>query len=69
MKIYTLVNLLDIHNEGSLIAAAKFNPRKVIYLINNNNSNLYSGIENYYKERYPKIQIEDILINEGDVKK
>ena len=34
MKIYTLVNFLDIHNEGSLIAAAKFNPRKVIYLMN-----------------------------------
>lgn len=67
MKIDTLVNLLDIHNEGSLIATAKFNPSKVIYLTNDNNFSLYDGVESYYKERCPKICLESISLNEGDI--
>lgn len=67
MKIDTLVNLLDIHNEGSLIAAAKFNPGKVIYLTNDNNFSLYDGIKEYYKDRYPKVCIKNINLNEGDI--
>lgn len=67
MKVNTLVNLLDIHNEGSLIAVDKLKPDNVIYLKNNNTIDLYDEVENYHKQRYPKIKIESVCIDEGDI--
>lgn len=67
MKVNTLVNLLDIHNEGSLIAVDKLKPDHVIYLKNNNTIDLYDEVESYHKERYPKIKIEGLCIDEGDI--
>ena len=67
MKTYTLVNLLDIHNEGSLIAVDKLKPHKVIYIKNNDIIDLYDEVEDYYKEKYPNIILESIDIDEGDI--
>lgn len=67
MKINTLVNLLDNHNENSLVAINKLNPNKVIYITSKETQELYKDIEEYHKKNFYNIEIESILINEGDI--
>lgn len=67
MNINILVNLLDNHNESSLLAINKLNPNKVIYIISKETQELYKDIEEYHKKNFYNIKIESILINEGDI--
>lgn len=67
MNINILVNLLDNHNESSLLAINKLNPNKVIYIISKETQELYKDIEEYHKKNFYNIEIESILINEGDI--
>lgn len=69
MNINTLVNLLDNHNESSLVAINKLNPNKVIYIISEETQELYKDIEEYHKKNFCNIEIEGILVNEGDIEK
>lgn len=67
MKINTLVNLLDNHNENSLVAINKLNPNKVIYITSKETQELYKDIEEYHKKNFYNIEIQSIIINEGDI--
>lgn len=67
MKVNTLVNLLDKHNENSLLAINKLNPNKVIYITDKDTEELYKDIEEYNKKHFPNIKIESTLINDGNI--
>ena len=68
MKEDILINLLDEHNEGNLLATDKFRPHKVIYLKNKENCELYDKLKKYHKEIFPSIEIESYVIGEGNIK-
>ncbi|MDR5586422.1 MULTISPECIES: DUF1887 family CARF protein [Clostridium] len=68
MKEDILINLLDEHNEGNLLATDKFRPCKVIYLKYEENSELYEKLKKYHKEIFPSIDIESYIISEGNIK-
>ncbi|SFC69306.1 Card1-like endonuclease domain-containing protein [Clostridium uliginosum] len=67
MKTNVLINLLDKHNEGNLLATDQFKPNKVLYLKSKENDNLYNQIEKYHKENFPLVDIKSYCINEGDI--
>ncbi|NFH90254.1 DUF1887 family protein [Clostridium botulinum] len=67
MKEDILINLLDEHNEGNLLATDKFKPCKVIYLKNEENSEVYEKLKKYHKEIFPSIHIESYVISEGNI--
>lgn len=67
MKEDILINLLDEHNEGNLLATDKFRPYKVIYLKNKENSEVYEKLMKYHKEIFPSIHIESYVISEGGI--
>lgn len=67
MKVNILINLLDKHNESSLLATDKLRPNKVIYIKDKETDEIYKDIEVYHKNAFPNIEIEDILINEDNI--
>ncbi|WP_460280633.1 Card1-like endonuclease domain-containing protein [Clostridium sp. CTA-5] len=68
MKTDILINLLDEHNEGNLLATDKLQPNKVIYLKSKENELLYEKLEKYHKSIFPQIDIVSYSISNGDIK-
>lgn len=68
MRVDTLINLLDEHNEANLIATDKFMPYNVIYVFDKSQFEMYRRIEDYYKRVFPKINLHYFLMNSYSVK-
>ncbi|MBW6411039.1 Card1-like endonuclease domain-containing protein [Clostridium weizhouense] len=68
MKTNILINLLDEHNEGNLLATDKLQPNKVIYLKSKENELLYEKLEKYHKSIFPHLDIISYSISNGDIK-
>ncbi|AOR22241.1 Card1-like endonuclease domain-containing protein [Clostridium taeniosporum] len=68
MKKDILINLIDEHNEGNLLATDKFRPDRVIYLGNREDFQLYEKLKKYHIEIFPSIEIENYNIGEGNIK-
>lgn len=69
MEVELLINLIDEHNEGSILATKKFKPKEVLFLYEEKNKNILEAIKEYYQEKFPLIEFNAIKINEGDVEK
>ncbi|MBE6072610.1 MAG: DUF1887 family protein [Clostridium butyricum] len=69
MKNRTLINLFDIHNEGSLMAIDKYKPCKVIYIVEENNYRLYEQSKEYYETTFSKTVFESYRADNGDINK
>lgn len=61
-----LINQLDEHNEGGILAARFFNVTRCIYFYTKEQNELLEQIKQYFKNNLPKIKVDDVLINEGD---
>lgn len=62
-----LINQLDEHNEGGILAAKHFNVTRCIYLYTKEQDEILKQIKQYYINNLPKVKVEDILIKEGDL--
>lgn len=71
MQYDVIINLFDEHNEGSILATAKFLPKEVMFIFS-------EGIEaqlqvnklrNYYKRKFPNINLIAEAVNDVDFKK
>ena len=63
-----LINQLDEHNEGGILAARYFNVTKCIYFFSKDQKELLDQIKQYFSDNLPKIKLENVLVTEGDIK-
>lgn len=61
-----LINQLDEHNEGGILAARLLNVTRCIYFYTKEQIKVLEQIKIYFKENLPKIKIEEVLVHEGD---
>lgn len=69
MEVDILINLLEEHNEGSILVSKKFKPREVIFLYEEKNKNILEAMKNYYKDNLPLIKFNAIKIKKGEVER
>lgn len=67
MKVDILINQLDEHNEGNILATKKFNAKEVIFLREKSDDKLIKPIKNYYDSYMPNIKFSESIVNEGDI--
>lgn len=64
-----LINQLDEHNEGNILATIRYKANDVIFIRQRNQLDLMNNIKNYYEKNFPAVKIEDVLIEEGEIDK
>lgn len=67
MDVSVLVNLFDIHNETALLAIDKLKPDRVIFIIDEEFSEVYKKIFLYYTDNFKNIKFESYVIKTGDI--
>ena len=68
MKVDILINQLDEHNEGNIIATKKFRVKEVIFLRGKDEEKAIKSIKVYYESYMPNIIFTEIIVEEGDIK-
>lgn len=61
-----LINQLDEHNEGGILATKLLNVTKCIYLYTKGQEQLLEQIKQYFINNIPKAKFQSVLIGEGD---
>lgn len=69
MDVEVLINQLEEHNEGSVLATKKFNPEEVIFLYEEKNQSILEAIKKYYEDNFPKVKFNEVKAKEGEVEK
>lgn len=69
MDVEVLINQLEEHNEGSVLATKKFNPEEVIFLYEEKNQSILEAIKKYYEDNFPKVKFNEVKVKEGEVEK
>lgn len=64
-----LINQLDKHNQGSILAVKKFEPKEVIYIRGKDEKSEMELLKRYYANNMPSISFREIVIEEGDFEK
>ena len=64
-----LINQLDEHNEGNILATIRYKANEVIFIRQKNQEDLMNNIKEYYNKNFPKIKMYDVIIEEGEVEK
>lgn len=64
-----LINQLDQHNEGNILATIKYDAEEVIFIRQKENEGLMENIKNYYRENLSKVKLNDLIIEEGEIEK
>lgn len=67
MEIDILLNQLDRHNEGNILATKRFNPNEVIFIYNENEEELMNSLKKYYDIYLPQSIFKKMAIKEGDL--
>ncbi|MGL5354592.1 MAG: Card1-like endonuclease domain-containing protein [Clostridium sp.] len=68
MKLDILINQLDEHNEGNILATKKFHANEVIFLRGKDEEKAIKTIKLYYESYMSSVKFRDIIIEEGDIK-
>lgn len=69
MDVEVLINQLEEHNEGSVLATKKFNPEEVIFLYEEKNQSILEAIKKYYEDNFPKVKFNEVKVKEGEVER
>lgn len=69
MKFDILINQFDEHNEAGIILAKQLNIKKVIILTIGKEKIKFEDIKKLYVDLVPNIDIEELVINIGDIDK
>ena len=64
-----LINQLDEHNEGNILATTRYNVGEVIFIRQKNQVDLIDNIKKYYDKNFPTIKMSDVIIEEGEINK
>lgn len=67
MDVSILVNLFDIHNEAALLTIDKLKPDRVIFIIDEEFSEVYKKVFQYYADNFKNIKFESYVIKTGDI--
>ena len=57
-----LINQLDEHNEGNILATTRYNADEVIFIRQKNQVDLIDNIKKYYDKNFPTIKMSDVII-------
>lgn len=68
MKVDILINQLDEHNEGNILATKKFHASEVIFLRSKDDEKAIKTIKMYYESYMSFVKFSEIVIEEGDIK-
>lgn len=68
MKVDILINQLDEHNEGNILATKKFQVKEVIFLRGKNEEKAIKAIKIYYESYMRNVIFTEIIVEEGDIK-
>ncbi|MGL5379054.1 Card1-like endonuclease domain-containing protein [Clostridium sp.] len=66
MKIDVLINQVDDHNQGNILATQKFNPNEVVFIKSNEDESILKSLREYYKNNFPKVIFKEVSVNEAD---
>ena len=64
-----LINQLDEHNEGNILATMIYKVNEVIFIRQKTQIDLINNIKNYYCDNFPEVKMYDVIIEEGDIEK
>ena len=64
-----LINQLDEHNEGNILATTRYNVGEVIFIRQKNQVDLIDNIKKYYDKNFQTIKMSDVIIEEGEINK
>ena len=64
------INSLDDHNQESILLCEKLKPKEVIYICENEEKNInrLNALKDFYKEKFPKIIFNSIIIRNINLK-
>lgn len=68
MKVDILINQLDEHNEGNILASKKFNVKEVIFLRGRDEDKAIKAMKLYYEKYMKNVIFTEIIVEEGDIK-
>lgn len=68
MKVDILINQLDEHNEGNILASKKFNVKEVIFLRGRDEDKAIKAMKLYYEKYMKSVIFTEIIVEEGDIK-
>ena len=68
MKVDILINQLDEHNEGNILATKKFNVKEVIFLRDKGEEKSINNIRHYYENCLTNVKFSEVIVDEGDIK-
>ena len=64
-----LINQLDEHNEGNILATIRYKADEVIFIMQKSQKDLIDNIKDYYNKNFPNIKMFDVIIEEGEIDK
>lgn len=67
MKVDILINQLDEHNEGNILATKKFHASEVIFVRGKDEEKAIKTIRVYYESYMSSVKFTEIIIEEGDI--
>lgn len=67
MKVDILINQLDEHNEGNILATKKFHAKEVIFLRGKDEEKFIKPIKTYYENYMSNVKFSEIIVEEGDI--
>lgn len=67
MKVDILINQLDEHNEGNILATKKFHAKEVIFLRGKDEEKFIKPIKTYYENYMSNVKFSEIVVEEGDI--
>ncbi|MEG0856786.1 MAG: DUF1887 family CARF protein [Terrisporobacter sp.] len=67
MNVDILINQLDEHNEGNILATKKFHAKEVIFLRGKDEEKTIKTIKTYYETFMCNVVFNEIIVEEGDI--
>ena len=64
-----LINQLDEHNEGNILATIRYKVSEVIFIRQKEQIDLIDNIKSYYEKNFPMVKMYDVIIEEGEIDK
>ncbi|WP_253198020.1 Card1-like endonuclease domain-containing protein [Clostridium gasigenes] len=68
IKVDILINQLDEHNEGNILATKKFQAKEVIFLRATDEDKDIKAIKTYYENYMSNVIFSEVIVKEGDIK-
>lgn len=61
-----LINQVDEHNEGNILATQEFNPAVVYFIRDKLSEEKMKTLRKYYENNFKNIRVEEVIVDEGD---